>query len=152
MLSVRTKMVLIPLAILSMMGSSVMGLLTYSKDIENQAEVVAIGLDVYWDITAVNAVNNINWGELRPGENKTITIYVKNTGGYKITGSFDTMNWEPPFAADYISLSWDFGTWPLLPDRIRTTDLTIHVDSAIENVTNFYFTLVVTGTQYVEPG
>ena len=149
MFSPRTKMLLIPLAILSVVGSSVTGLLTVSREIENRADVVSINIDVYWDITATQVVESIDWGELKPGGNKTITFYVKNTGGYTITGSFNTTSWEPPFAADFISLSWDFGDWPLLPDRVRTTHLTIHVDPTIENVTNFYFTLIVTGTQFV---
>lgn len=90
-----------------------------------------------------------NWGTLEPGENKTIVVYVKNTGGDSITGSFVVQDWDPLLASAYISLEWDFGDTRLLPGRVRRTQFTLRVSKDIHDITNFYFTIIVTGTQYV---
>jgi len=111
--------------------------------------MVTIEIGVFWDITATQKVDSIDWGSLQPGENKTVTIYVKNTGGGPITGSFNTADWVPVLAANYISLKWDFGLTPLEPGRVRETHFTIMVSKDIRDVTTFYFTIIVTGTQYI---
>lgn len=145
--SPRTKMALIPALLVTLMVGGVGGLLTATFEIENQARMVTIGIEAYWDVTATKLCESIDWGSLRPGEAKTVTIYVKNTGDDPITGSFTLMNWDPPEAADFISLEWDFGNVPLRPQRIRTTHFTLTVSPSIQNITNFYFVIQVTGTQ-----
>lgn len=145
----NAKMLLIPVLILSLMSFGVAGLLTVTFQIENFATMTTLGVEVYWDLTATRICNSIDWGELKPGENKTITLYVKNTGGNDITGSMTTTDWEPLEAAKFITLEWDFGVNPLKPDRIRTTRFTLRVSPAIENITHFYFNILVTGTEYI---
>ena len=140
-------MALIPVLIVSLMTGGVGGLLTSSYEIENQARLVVIGIAVYRDITATKPCESIDWGALRPGESKTVIVYVKNTGDDPITGSFITKNWDPLEAGSFISLAWDFGEEPLLPGRIRTTAFTLTVSADIHDITNFHFTIVVTGTQ-----
>ena len=131
------------------MTSGVAGLLTVTFQIENQARMVTIDVGVYWDITVTRVCDSIDWGTLEPGENKTIVVYVKNTGGDSITGSFAVQDWDPPEAANFVSLGWNFGENPLSPGRVRRTKLTLRVSPAIENITSFYFTIIVTGTQYI---
>ena len=142
-------MALIPTILLGLMTSGVAGLLTVTFQIENQARMVAIDVGVYWDITATRVCDSIDWSTLEPGENKTIVVYVKNTGGDSITGSFGVQDWDPPLAADFISLEWNFGENPLLPGRVRRTEFTLRVSPDIHDITNFYFTIVVTGTQHI---
>jgi len=148
-LSPKFKMLSIPLIILAAASGSVGALLTATQQIANRAEMVTVGIGVYWDITCTQKIESIDWGTLNPGQNKTITIYVKNEGGAPITGSFNTTNWVPPLAANYISLTWDFGVTPVEPGRVRETHLTIMVVRDIHDVTTFYFTIIVTGTQYL---
>lgn len=144
-------MFLIPFAILSSftIPSSVGGLLSVSRDIENMAAMVTVDLEVYWDITATMRCERIDWGTLNPGEEKTITVFVKNTGGDAITGSFEVSGWDPPETGAYITLTWDFAATPLQPGRIRETHFTLTVSPDITGITNFYFTITVTGTQYI---
>jgi len=115
--------------------------------IENHARMVTIGVAAYWDLTATKLCESIDWGPLSPGETKTVTIYVKNTGHSPITGSFTLMNWNPPEAADFLPLEWDFGDQPLLPRRIRPTHFMLRVSPDIRNITNFFFIIQVIGTQ-----
>ena len=141
------KMVLIPTLLLTLMVSGVGGLLTATFQIENQARMVTIGIAVYWDVTATRLCESIDWGSLRPGESRTVTVYVKNTGDDPIAGSFTLMNWDPPEVANFLSLEWDFGGEPLLPGRIRTTHFTLTVSPDIQSIKNFYFIIEVKGTQ-----
>ena len=149
MLSPKAKMVAIPLVILALATGSVGGLLMGTQQIANRAEMVTIDIGVFWDVTCTQKCDFIDWGSLNPGENKTITVWVKNTGGGPITGSFNTSQWVPPLAGDYISLAWDFGDRPLEPGRVRETHLTIMVARDIHDVEEFYFLITVTGTQYI---
>ena len=148
-ISPRVKMALIPAVITSILVSAVAGLATVTYQIENFAKMTTIDIEVYWDITALKPCTSIDWGTLKPAENKTITLYVKNTGNNDITGSMAVTDWEPLEAADFITLGWDFGVNPLKPNRTRTTHFTLRVSPAIENITHFYFNIVVTGTEYV---
>jgi len=149
MISPKAKMLLIPMVLLVAATGSVGALLTATQQIANQAEMVTVGIGVYWDVTCTQKCESIDWGTLNPGQNKTITIYVKNEGGAPITGSFNTSSWVPPLAEQYISLNWNFGTAPLEPGRVRTTQLTLMVARDIHDVTTFYFVITVTGTQYI---
>jgi len=123
--------------------------LSATLEIENEARIVTIGVGAYWDITATKICDTIDWGALSPGESKTITVYLKNTGKAPITGSFNLTGWDPPEAANYLSLQWDFGEHPLSPSRIRKVSFTLTVSPDIHDITDFRFTIVVTGTQYV---
>ena len=110
--------------------------------------MVTIGVGAYWDITATKVCDIIDWGALSPGESKTVTVYLKNTGKAPVTGSYALTGWTPPEAADYLSLEWDFGEQPLSPSRIRETHFTLTVSPDIHDITDFHFTIIVTGTQH----
>jgi len=122
--------------------------LSATLEIENEARMITIGVGAYWDITTTKVCDIIDWGSLSPGQSKTITVYLKNTGKAPITGSFNLRGWNPPEAANYLSLEWDFGGGPLLPSRIRKISFTLTVSPDIHDITDFRFTIVVTGTQY----
>jgi hypothetical protein len=142
-------MALILLTLLGFTVAAVGGVLVATQTIVNAAQMATVDIGVYWDVTCTQKVDMIDWGTLIPGQNKTVTVYVKNTGGAPVTGSFNTSDWVPPLAADYISLTWNFGDQPLDPGRARKTDFTLTVSRNIHDVTTFYFTITVTGTQHV---
>jgi len=145
----KVKMISILLTLLGFTVASVGAVLIATQRILNVAQMVTIDIGVFWDVTCTQKCDNIDWGTLTPGQNKTVTVYVKNTGSGSITGSFNTSDWVPPLAADYISVIWNFGDKPLDPGRVRKTDFTLIVSRDIHDVTTFYFTITVTGTQYV---
>jgi len=142
-------MVAIALILLAAAVGSVGGLMQTTEQIMNRAVMVTYDIGVFWDVTCTQPCEFIDWGSLNPGQNKTITVYVKNTGGGPITGSFNTSQWVPPLAGEYISLAWDFGDQPLDPGRVRETNFTIMVARDIHDVTEFYFLITVTGTQHI---
>lgn len=120
-----------------------------TREIPSRADMATVDIDVFWDVTGTEKIESIDWGSLWPGENKTVTVYVKNTGGGPITGSFNTSQWVPPLASNYISLTWDFGDQPLNPGRIRETHFTLTVAKDIHDVETFYFIITVTGIQHI---
>jgi hypothetical protein len=122
-------------------------MLIEKKATDARAGMNGEGIDVYWDEACTQTCREIHWGVLTPGQKKKITVYVKNTGTLPITGSFNTSDWVPPLAANYISLTWNFGDKPLDSGKVRVTDFTLTVDPAIHDVTDFYFNITVTGTK-----
>jgi len=115
--------------------------------ITNIASMIAIDFDVTWDITGTQSCTEVNWGTLKPGSNKSITLYIRNTGSAKLSGSFNTTDWIPVIASNYITLTWNFGEAPLYPNRIRTTIFTLSISPDIMNITDFSFSIIITGTQ-----
>lgn len=81
-----------------------------------------------------------------PGESKITRIYVKNTGEAPIISSFNTTDWNPSNASQYISLSWNFGDVPLQPLRVRPTNFTLTISPLIYGITTFSFKITVIGT------
>ena len=109
-------------------------------------------IGVYWDITTLDDVTHINWGVINISTvevSKTVTVYVKNKGNTDFTGSLSTEDWNPSEASNFITLDWDFGSNPLKVGRIRTTQFTLRVSPEITGITDFNFTIIVTGTEVI---
>lgn len=144
---------LIPAGVLGAMTLAVLALVTLSPmtteyRIESFASLqLPPEIGVYWDITGLEDVHEIGWGELEPGETKTITVYTKNAGNVDFTGSMTTVEWIPTNAGDYITLDWDFGDSPLKIGRIRITLLTLRVSEDITEITNFSFDIIITAME-----
>ena len=104
-------------------------------------------VEVYWDITTLELITEIAWGELEPSETKSITVYTKNVGNIDFTCYVTTVEWTPINAEDYITLDWDFGNSPLKVGRIRTTVITLRISEDITVITNFSFNIIVTAVE-----
>lgn len=152
MVSLKDR-ILIPAGIIGILSLVVAGIivltpLTAVYRIESFASMqTPPEVDVYWDITGLDEVYEIRWGELEPGETKTVTVYTKNVGNVAFTGYMTTDEWTPSNAGDYITLDWDFGNSPLKVGRIRTTLLTLRIDEYITGITNFSFQIIITVTE-----
>ena len=48
--------------------------------IRNVGTIRAIGVEVYADESLEQILHEISWGTLNPGENKSATAWIKNTG------------------------------------------------------------------------
>lgn len=146
-LSPTAKMALVPVLLTLGMAAGNNAIMTATWEIENVASMVTVGIEAYWDITAINPVLTISWGTLEPGQSKSVEVFVKNSGTAPIMGVLNTSDWDPLEAGDFISLSWDYGENVLLPGRIRRTGITIQVMSNITGVENFAFKIILTGVQ-----
>lgn len=155
MSAVNIKKLLIPTGILGVLSLIIAGIVMLAQMtgvymIESFAGVqTPPEIGVYLDITGLEEILEIRWGELKPGGMRTLIVYVKNKGNSAFTASLSTVDWNPPEAGDFITLDWDFGSSPLKTGRIRTTRLTLRVDLDITGVTNFNFTIIITGTETI---
>lgn len=150
------KNLLIPVGILGVLSLVVTGIITMTQmtstyTIGSSASVLAPPeIGVYWDITTLDDVTHINWGVINISTvevSKTVTVYIKNKGNTDFTGSVSTEDWSPSGANNFITLDWDFGSNPLKVGRIRTTQFTLRVSPDITGITDFNFTIIITGTE-----
>jgi len=75
-----------------------------------------------------------------------VIVYIRNEGSAQMTLSLDTENWNPAIASTYIGLSWDYGGEVLGVDGVVEVTLSLSVSDLIEDITNFSFDIVVTGS------
>jgi hypothetical protein len=117
--------------------------LTYtSAYVRSVGTVKALGVGVYWDKSCSQAVSSIDWGLAQPCSVKNVTIYIRNEGNAPITLSLQTSNWNPPNAADYISLSWNYKGQAINANQVIAVTLTLSISSSIQGITSFSFDII----------
>jgi len=104
-------------------------------------------IEVYWEDQCVNKISSIDWGRVGRGAEKSVTVYVKNTGNVPLTLSEDTGNWSPPEAETYLALTWTYGGEPVQPNEVLPVTFTLSVSQSETEVTAFRFDTYVTGTE-----
>ena len=73
---------------------------------------------------------------------------MRNEGNTPITLNMTTLNWDPPQAAQYLSLSWNRENHILEPMSKVQANLTFSVASNIEGITSFSFEIIITGIEH----
>ena len=124
----------------------VYGLMSASVHLQSVGTVKALGVGVYWDSGCSQTVSSIDWGLAEPGAVKNVTVYIRNEGNAPITLSLQTANWNPPNAADYISLSWNYSGQTIGANQVVVVTLSLSISSNIEGITTFSFDIVVVGS------
>jgi hypothetical protein len=84
----------------------------------------------------------IDWGELAAGYGANYTIQVQVTDS-PANLTLYTENWNPPNAADYIHLTWDYNGEPLQPTVWVPITLTLTVDQDITGISNYSFDIKI---------
>jgi hypothetical protein len=134
------------IAIVGMVITAV-GAFVATRTISNVGSLKAVGVDVYWDSSCTNIVSSINWGELEPGYDKQVTVYIKNKGTVPLRLSMTVNNWNPPSASTYMTLSWNCEGYVLGAGSVISTVITLSVSSSISGITSFSFDIIITGTE-----
>ena len=127
-------------------GFAVTGLLTTSKTIESPGTVKAINVEVYWDSACTQAVSQIDWGAIEPGDSVAKTVYIKSSGSATMTLNMSYSGWVPSDAGNHISLSWDKEGASVDPDAVVAAVLTLSVSNSISGITDFSFNIIIEGT------
>ena len=109
------------------------------------AESVGFGksIDVYSDVNCRNTVQSIDWGMLSPGEEKNVTIYVRNEGESSTVLALDVYGWSPAEAPDYMTVTWNYSGATVNSGQTVAIQLTLSVDGSISGITNFGVTIDV---------
>lgn len=115
-----------------------------NRYIDAYGTVAIVSLQVYWDADATNVMTELNWGTLEPGGQYNQTAYIKNEGNIPINVSFCSTDWVPEEASTYIVFGC--GTeYNIVPNEVRQVAFVLNVDSNIQNISNFDFTIIIVG-------
>jgi hypothetical protein len=139
-----TKIGVVAIVLASM--AVVYALTSVSVYLSSVGTVKALGVGVYWDSGCSQTVSSIDWGLAEPGAVKNVTVYTRNEGNAPITLSLQTANWNPPNAADYISLSWNYSGQTIAANQVVAVTLSLSISSSIQGITSFSFDIAITGS------
>jgi hypothetical protein len=115
----------------------------FSTTIGSRGTVRTLGVGVYWDEICSNSVSYIDWGIVDPGSQENVAVYVRNEGNVPASILLDTVDWDPPKASSYITLSWDYSGQLVEPDDSIRVTLTLLISPSIQNVASFDFDIVI---------
>ena len=143
----RISMAILGILVGSLIALYVQGLLTVQRQIPGKGRVVAVNLQIYWDAGCTQIVSEIDWGQLRPGDTATKSVFAKNTGDVSINLSLSTGNWTPSTASSYISLSWNYTGALVQPNQTIPVKLLLTVSWSISGISEFSFDILVTAVE-----
>lgn len=112
---------------------SVVAIPLFSALTNQSAAINSSGLISYGDFYF--SEDSINWGSIFVGGSKSILLF-PNENRAGLTYEFQTSEWDPPDAANFLDLS-----------MIQSEDFlnfTLSVSPDIQNITAFYFLITVT--------
>ena len=99
---------------------------------------------ITWDKFGTQNVTSIDWGELKPGTTKNITVYIQNKELYAgMLANISSYDWSPVLAEQYMNVTWSFGGLPINPRRQREVKMFLAVAPDITNVNDFNFTILI---------
>jgi len=119
-------------------------LLLNATTIQRVGAVEAVGeIGVYWDSKCTNAVLSIDWGTLKPGAVKNVSVYIRNEGNETVSLSIKTENWDPSSAYTYMILSWNYMGQSISVSKVAQVTLTLSISTKISGITNFRFDIII---------
>ena len=146
-MNIRKNMLSIGIVALALIsGFAVTGLLTGSRTLPSTGTIMAINVEVYWDVAGTQNVTSIDWGIPAPGDIVNKTVYVKNTGNNAMNISMSTSSWVPAGASTYLSLSWDQEGASVAAGGTVQAIISLDVSSGIAGISDFSFNIVIEGT------
>ena len=126
-----------------LLGGVSFAAVNYLVQIRNVGRIRAIGVQVFADESLTSVLDEIDWGTLNPGENRSVNVWIKNTGNDAQKLIFWTESWEPVDAQNSILLTWNYNNeWVDAGSAIPVT-FTLTVDSNISGVESFFFDIWV---------
>ena len=113
----------------------------------NEAVDAAVGIDTYWDSKCTQKISSLDWGSLEPGTTKAITMFIKNKGKNQVTLSYYVSNYNPPYAINQLTTTWDYAGQIIgFKDSVQVT-FTLSVSETAETIENFSFDIDIIATQ-----
>jgi len=105
---------------------------------------VKSNIEVYWNAECSNITEFINWGVLSPGDEKSVTVYIRNNEDSYATMSLNTDNWNPSNAQRYMNLYWNCPS-KIMSNGVVPVQLTLQVAESITAVAIFSFDILIIG-------
>lgn len=123
------------------------GLLMSYQTIPSGGTVTTVNIGVYLDSSCTQNATSINWGFLRPGDNTTKKVYIKNNGTIPVTLTMTTESWQPTNANTLMTLTWNLENAVLNATQSTEAVLTLYVSPDTGNLGDFNFNIIITGTE-----
>ena len=102
-------------------------------------------IEIYWDKKGTNRVSSIVWGQLEPGTDKTVTLFIMNKDKNQTTLSYHTSNWDPSEIANYLNLTWDYTGQSIDFRETLQVVFTLSVSEDVKTTGNFSFDIIIIG-------
>jgi hypothetical protein len=106
------------------------------------------GVGIYWDQACKNTTLAFEFGQITPGTNKTLTIYVRNECNSPVLLNLKTSNWNPTSASDFISLGWNYTSHVLNINEVVPIEITITVNASTYGISDFNFDTNIIASQH----
>jgi len=115
----------------------------FSTTIQSRGTVKTLGVGIYWDEACSLPVSFLDWGIVEPNAQRNMTFFVRNEGNVPGIVSLSAVNWDPPSASGYMTLSWDYLGKILEPGEVILVTLTLFISPDIQGVITFNFETVI---------
>ncbi len=140
-----TRLATIIIAVMAVMliSSVAVAAASYSKDLPGTGKIVSATPDLafYSDSTCTTPVTALAWGDIIQGDQKVITVYVKNVGNKNIA----SINYATTLPADVGTMTYNINSLSL--DKGASQPLTITLKASITGTTgDISPTITFTGT------
>jgi len=113
--------------------------------IKNASAITTNNLGVYWDQNCTKLATSINWGVLSPGDNKSITLYIRNEDNANLKLTITIINWNPEKAKQYLTLSCKQNNTLIEPQKTLKIQLTLQVKQDTKDIKDFSFDIAFEG-------
>ena len=140
--------IIVVVAALAFLAGSVLtfAVMQWTRRIPASARVKTVGIGVYMDPDCTVPVTEIDWGMVEPGEEKNVSVYIKNESNVSVKLTMHTEDWSPANASSFIHFSWDYDGAEILLDSAKPVVFVLTVDLDISGVESFAFTIVIIGS------
>jgi hypothetical protein len=128
-------------------------LLRFRNPIPNASAVeVAGGISAYWDKYCTKPVYAIDWGNLSLGQAKSVTVYVRNEGNETAFLTEVALNWNPPYASQFLDFSWDIQKRKIEVGDVINVTQTLYASIYTRGVSSFSFVINLFGSRISDFG
>ena len=125
-------------------------LLSTQRRIESSGNIKTLRIAVCSNPDCTENLTFINWGLVEAGRSQQRVIWIKNTGNTPAILNMTTESWNPTEAKNHIILTWNKEGFILSVGQSIEATLTLSVLTSVTqtNITEFSFTIVITGIEY----
>lgn len=106
-------------------------------------------IGVYRDFGCTNKVYAINWSAITAGQNKEISVYVRNEGSYSVILFVTAADWNPTVTPSYLKFSSYGGSGEVKVGEVVRVTLVLLVSINVQGIDNFSFNIVFEGKEYL---
>ena len=110
------------------------------------------GIGVYSDENCTTPLSSISWGNLSLGQEKNVTVYVRNDGNETLFLTENASDWSSVQASQYLNFSWDITKRELIANSTINVTQTLEVPMSTTGFSTFSFSIAFYGSKIGDLG